>query len=434
MANDRMVRALGSVPTPPELVAFMVELAAPIRPRCRVLEPACGDCPFLATFATRYGLHHEFVGIEIAPEAVRRAKAQAPFAEIIEADFLLWEPNERFDLILGNPPYGIIGDASHYPIHVLKERKALYRRRFRTWHGKYNLYGAFIEHAVRSLTPDGKLVFVVPASWLVLDDFAKLRAFLAEAGRLRVYYLGKVFRGRNVSCVVLVLEKGKQGLELYDGRQLVVSQPRYCGELIRFETDETIEWERSGVPLGALFDLHFAARSPEIRRHPSVVSEAHTGLVPVLTGRNLKAGWIDYETPYSGLWMPQEEAGSLRFFYAFPHIVVGHTKGTRVVSALDERCYPWREEIHLVPKDGEVDARALIGYLNSEPVQKHLWTLYRDFVPHLTITQLKRLPVPPTLAPATDKVQRLVVAIKEPVSLIAPPTEEGQLCLWEVTK
>ncbi len=406
-------RALGSVPTPPELVAFMVELAVPVRSHCRVLEPACGDCPFLTAFADRFGHHHEFVGIDIDPEAVQRAKERVPFATVVEGDFLLWEPNERFDIIIGNPPYGIIGDASHYPIHVLKERKDLYRRRFQTWHGKFNIYGAFIEHAVNLLKPDGKLVFVVPASWLVLDDFIKLRAFLAQMGRLRVYYLGKVFKGRNVSCVVLVLEKGQRGLELYDKTLLAVSKPNYRGELIRFETTETLAWERSGFPLGALFDLHFAARSPEIRRHPSVVTVPKEGVVPVLTGRNLKAGWIDYDTCYSGLWMPKEEAPSLRFFYAFPHIVVGHTKGTRVVAALDERCYPWREEIHLVPKNKGVDERALVHYLNSEPVQRHLWTLYRDFVPHLTITQLKFLPVP---------------------CEFAPTAKGGQLSLWEVTE
>jgi hypothetical protein len=47
--------------------------------------------------------------------------------------------------------------------------------------------------------------------------------------------------------------------------------------------------------------------------------------------------------------MPPEDAPRLRAFYALPHIVVAHTKGTRVVAAVDRRCYPWREEFHLVP-------------------------------------------------------------------------------------
>ncbi len=387
----------------------MVSLAAPQRARVRVLEPACGDAPFLAAFAQRYGSHHELVGVDIDPAAVEQARRSLPSATILEADFLLWRPVEPFDIIIGNPPYGIIGDASHYPIHLLKERKHLYKQRFQTWRGKFNIYGAFIEHAVRLLRPDGKLVFVVPATWLLLDDFALLRKFLSREGRLDVYYMGRPFRDRNVVAVVLVLERGRQGLNLYDqgSKEPSVKKAVYRGELIRFETPEAIAFERGGIPLGELFKIYFAARSPEIRRHPSVVREPKEGLVPVLTGRNLRPGWIDYDTCYSGLWMPREEAPSLRFFYAFPHIVVGHTKGARVVAARDERCYPWREEFHLVPKVHGLDERQLTEYLNSEPVQWYVRTLYRDLLPHLTMTQLRLVPVPPELVPIKFQVRQL---------------------------
>ncbi|MBC7228536.1 MAG: SAM-dependent methyltransferase, partial [Thermoflexales bacterium] len=252
-------------------------------------------------------------------------------------------------------------------------------------------------------------VFVVPSTWLVLDDFARLRQFLAREGRLEVYYMGRPFPDRNVVAVVLVLQRGEHGLSLYDlgGSGPVIQKTVYRGELIRFETPEALTFERQGVPLGELLEAYFAARSPEIRRHPSVAGEPRENLVPVLTGRNLKPGWIDYETCYSGLWMPREEAPSLRFFYAFPHIVVGHTKGARVVAARDERCYPWREEFHLVPKVTGLDEEALVEYLNSEPVQRYVRTLYRDLVPHLTMTQLRLVPISPELAPAIPRTRQL---------------------------
>lgn len=400
LSQAKSERALGAIATPPDLVAFMVSLAAPLHARARVLEPACGDAPFLSAFAERYGFHHELVGVDIDPGVVERARQRVPFATILEEDFLLWEPSERFDLIIGNPPYGIIGDASHYPIHVLKERKRLYKQRSQTWRGKYNIYGAFIERAVHLLNPDGLLIFVVPATWLILDDFTRLRQFLAHEGRLEVYYVGRSFPERNVVAVVLAFHRGEQGLRLFDlGERLpVVEKAVYRGEIIRFERPDALAFERHGIPLGELLEIYFAARSPEIRRHPSVMGEPGAGLVPILTGRNLKPGWIDYETCYSGLWMPRDEAPNLRFFYAFPHIVVGHTKGARVVAARDERCYPWREEFHLVPKVPGLDEGALVEYLNSQPVQRYVRTLYRDLLPHLTMTQLRLVPIPPELA------------------------------------
>jgi len=256
------------------------------------------------------------------------------------------------------------------------------------------MYAAFIEKSVRILGDDGKAVLVVPASWLVLSDFSKLRTFLARSGRVKVYYLGKAFPGRSISCVVLVLEKQKRGLELYEGSRLHLSRESYKGEMIRFESPEILEFEQSGISLGEVFDIYFAARSPEFRKNPYVSTQPKSGFVPVLTGRNLKPGWIDYETCYSALWMAKEKVNTIRFFYAFPHIVVAHTKGTRVVAALDKRGYPWREEFHLVPKVKEIDLQAVVEYLNSNSIQAYVKQLYRDFVPHLTSEMLLRIPIP----------------------------------------
>lgn len=394
-AGEERARAYGIVATPREIVDFMVRLCEPPgADRLDVLEPACGDAPFLRAFAKRYGSHHNLMGIDIHASEVHAAREHLPTARFVEGDYLLWESDAYFDIVIGNPPYGIIGDASHYPIHSLRERKAQYKQRFATWFGKYNVYGAFIEQSVRLLKPGGKAVLVVPATWLVLDDFARLRAFLAASGRVTVHYLGKAFPGRNVSAVVLVLSKGLQGLELYDGAERAVWKSAYHGELIRFETEDSLAFEQSGIPLGECFDIRFAARSPEIRKHPSVVAEPRPGCVPILTGRNLHRGRIDYETCYSGLWMPKEEAPQLRAFYASPHIVVAHTKGTRVVAAVDWRCYPWREEFHLMPTVSIKDLEQVADYLNSDKVQHYTRSLYRDFVPHLTATMLRLLPIP----------------------------------------
>ncbi|MFN3690860.1 MAG: TaqI-like C-terminal specificity domain-containing protein, partial [Fimbriimonadales bacterium] len=286
-----------------------------------------------------------------------------------------------------------------------KERKTAYKQRITTWKGKYNLYGAFIERAVRLLKPHGKLVFITPTTWLVLDEFALLRRFLAERGRVEVFYVGRVFPKVNVSAVVLRFVQGERGLWLYDcaadarvGTHTQVrpylSKPDYNGELIRFETDEWLAFEASGAPLGDLFEIRFAARSPEFRRSGLVRFEPQAGDVPVLTGRNLSAGRVDYATCYSGWWMRREDAPRLRAFYGAPHLVVGHTKGARLICAVDWRCYPWREEYHLVPRAGvQGDLRVLEQYLNSEPMQAYLQALYRDLTPHLTKTMLQRVPI-----------------------------------------
>lgn len=398
-------RAFGAVYTPEALTAWMVSLAAPPpASRWDVLEPACADGPFLAAFARQWGSKHRLTGVEIDPSDDK--KFQGHHARHLHADFLLWDTSERFDLILGNPPYGIIGDASHYPIHALVGVKEQYKARSQTWHGKYNIYGAFIEKSVHLLKDDGQLVFVVPASWLVLDDFAPLRAFLAERGSLKVHYLGKAFAGVMVTAVVLHFTKGipTHRLALFEAdHSLAYRRDNYNGDLICFHTPQTQQFERqSPAVLGDLFEVRFAARSPEFQKKAFVFREPAAGLIPVLTGRNLHPGRIDYQTNYSGLWIAPGDTAKMRPFYGTSHLVVAHTKGAKIVAALDTYCFAWREEFHLIPRQA-VDESIVESYFNSGPVQAYVKTLYRDLTPHLTRTQLLRLPLPAALAAACRK-------------------------------
>jgi adenine-specific DNA-methyltransferase len=397
--EKKIWKMYGAVSTPREIVDFMLEISGVESwERLSILEPGCGFCDFLTRIHEQYP-RNEFVGVEVNPEIYEIITKPHPYLRLEFADFLLWNTDDKYDIVIGNPPYGIIGHESHYPIHVLREKKSAYKKVSSTWHGKYNIYGAFIEKGLKLLKDQGRLVFIVPATFMILDDFKLLRRLLSLIGRVKVFYLGpRVFKNKTVSTAVLVVHKGLAGIELYDGGgihkpSLCYSNETYDGGIIRFDTPETHQFEEGTSLLSDFFSFHFAARSPEIRKHPDVSREQKDGLVPILTGRNLHSGWIDYDQCYSGFWMAREKAPSLRKYYAFPHIVVGHTKGGKLVAAMDNRCYPWREDIHLVPKAPGLDLDAITDYLNSEAVQQYMHTLYKDITPHVTITQLKQLPL-----------------------------------------
>ncbi|MFN3179608.1 MAG: Eco57I restriction-modification methylase domain-containing protein, partial [Thermus sp.] len=200
-------RTLGRVSTPGPLVAFMVSLAEAPKGG-RVLEPACAHAPFLRAFREAHGTGYRFHALEVDPLVFD----PPPWAEAHLEDFLLWEPGTAFHLILGNPPYVVPGAGARFS----PERRRLYRERFATWYGRYNLYGAFLEKGVRLLEAGGMLVYVVPAGWMVLEEFHKLRAFLAREGETEVYYLGRAFPGVKVVAAVVRFRKGGRGLRLYD--------------------------------------------------------------------------------------------------------------------------------------------------------------------------------------------------------------------------
>lgn len=103
--------------------------------------------------------------------------------KLINSDYLLWEPKQKFELIIiGNPPYGIPSPSVHYSIKIDNITKEKYKDIYKTWYGKYNVYGAFIKKSVKILKSDGQLIFILPVTFMILDDFKKLRAFLSHNG------------------------------------------------------------------------------------------------------------------------------------------------------------------------------------------------------------------------------------------------------------
>ena len=92
-------KARGAYYTPEPLAAALAGWAAR-RADGRLLDPACGDGRFVA--AHRHGL-----GVERDADAARTARARAPDACVIEADFFAWAEDcrQRFDGAAGNPPF-----------------------------------------------------------------------------------------------------------------------------------------------------------------------------------------------------------------------------------------------------------------------------------------------------------------------------------------
>jgi adenine-specific DNA-methyltransferase len=393
----------GAVSTPKEVVRFMLKVSEIDRwEGLSILEPGCGFYDFSREIFCQHP-NNIFTGVEINRKIYEIVSTLFPFRTIL-ADFLLWDTNERFDLIIGNPPYGILG-SKRYPIRVSKEVKEKYKRLYETMRGKYNAYGLFIEKGIKLLKEGGKLVFIVPCTFMILDEFSKLREFLARSGEIKIYYLDNKVFDKNVTVCVLVITKSSQLkgiLELYEVknnlRDIVFWYVKrgYKGEIIRFENEETRRFEEGKPCIQDIFELHFAARSIEYYKNPNVSREPKPGYICVLKGDNLHPNWIDYEHCYSGLWVPKDSVGEFRWFYKIPHIVVGHTKGGRIVAAVDDKCYAWREEIHLIPKVSLSieEMKKIAEYLNSDEVQWYVKTLYKDITPHTTITQLRLLPLP----------------------------------------
>ena len=68
---------------------------------------------------------------------------------------------KHFDYIIGNPPYVNTHDMSRDVSNFLKEKFIT------TQNGVFNIFYAFIEHAMQFISNNGRLVYIVPNNFLV---------------------------------------------------------------------------------------------------------------------------------------------------------------------------------------------------------------------------------------------------------------------------
>lgn len=410
--------------TPERIVNFMVNLIDPTRYAGKedifILEPACGLAQFLIGIKRNHPTLFQkakLFGVEINQDIVNYLVTLNSGGNInlIVADYLLWHPRQTFDLVIGNPPYGIPSLSEHYTLKIDPATKEKYKNTLETWYGKYNLYGAFIEKSIKLLRPEGQLVFIVPATFMILDEFKKLRIFLSRNGRTVLTYLGPdVFKPEaDVAAVVLDFCKSSKhasSLKLleYRGNKIypIKVDHTWRGEVVRFETDYTRTLDSAcSYLLGDIFEIRISPRTPEIKHSSCVIKQkppGGDGYLPLLNGRNLKCNKIIYDN-LTGYWIKKMELKKLRGYFGVPHIVVGlgFRESGRVAAAYDEKCYPWMGDIyHLLRKNDlfssgfDLNDSEVLEYLNSNYLRKYVKDVYREITYHLSITQLKNLPLP----------------------------------------
>lgn len=174
-------KLLGSYYTPFKTVRFMKDyLAREHKIYERVLEPSVGDGRFLDVFEKEENIQ-SFVAVELIEEKVRQLKNKrySERVEIVADDFLSFSEkiNEKYQLIIGNPPYINIKNMEDDSKEKAREICEKYQLPSSLMQ---NMWVAFVLAAVSCLERDGTIFFVLPMEFLQVKYAEKIRLFLEE--------------------------------------------------------------------------------------------------------------------------------------------------------------------------------------------------------------------------------------------------------------
>jgi tRNA1(Val) A37 N6-methylase TrmN6 len=133
-----------------------------------ILEPSCGSCEFIDKLRNYYP-NASITGIEynkIIYDNIINNYNDVHNINIINNNFLETQFNEKFDLIIGNPPYYVIKKS---------EVEDYYYNYF---DGRPNIFILFIIKSLLLLNDNGVLCFILPKSFLNCLYYNKTRDFI----------------------------------------------------------------------------------------------------------------------------------------------------------------------------------------------------------------------------------------------------------------
>jgi adenine-specific DNA-methyltransferase len=179
------IKTLGQVFTPEAIVKTMLNLR---KNDGSVLEPSSGDGAFIKQ------LESTAVGIEIDENRYFDQR-------VINADFFDYSIENKFDTIIGNPPYVRFQD-----IQVETKNKL----DMDLFDSRSNLYLFFIYKSIQHLSDNGELIFIIPNNFLKSTSASKLNNYIYQSGTITDFIdLGdsKVFKKVTPNVVIFRFEK-----------------------------------------------------------------------------------------------------------------------------------------------------------------------------------------------------------------------------------
>jgi tRNA1(Val) A37 N6-methylase TrmN6 len=135
-----------------------------------ILEPSCGSCEYILRFNEKYK-NKNITGIEFNKtiyDSIKSIENDNSNIKLYNEDFLKFNFEQTYDLIIGNPPYFVM------------KKKDVDKSYYDYFEGRPNLFILFIIKSLDLLNDNGILSFILPRNFLNGSTYDKTRKLINE--------------------------------------------------------------------------------------------------------------------------------------------------------------------------------------------------------------------------------------------------------------
>ncbi len=333
-----------------------------------------------------------------------------------------------FDVVVGNPPYGA---------EINLKEQEYYQATYRTPYYKLDTYAVFMEQGLRCTAPNGMLGYIVPYTWLTIDQHKKLREFLLQFQIEEVVNLPKkIFESADLDTVIVNLRNTKGstpiGVGSIEDQQITIERQLARnsispanGYLINLNTSVAgtalLEKLRKYSHIGEVFEVSqglipydkYQGHDAETIKNRIWHSDTQ---VDATFKRELRGGDISrYCIEWNGaLWIKYGEwlaaPRNPKFFRKPRLLIMEITRGAhyKLSSAFtEEEYYNTPSIINIIhPEDDRDQLRGLVAVMNSRLMtwyheQAHSKANAVTSIPKILVGDVRSMPIPSAQSLAT---------------------------------
>lgn len=316
---------------------------------------------------------------------------------------------QKFDVIIGNPPYKEISERVQKNFFLKNYHNVL--------SGHYDLYIFFFKKSSDLLKEEGVLTLITPYTFTVYDQYENLREFLfSNFSIIEISEkINSVFNSAVVDTSISVLVKGT-GINStfftkynFDNGGLIkeyeqkLDRSDYQGMPFNVNNIKSLKalekLSKNCLSLGEITEstqgitVYAKVQGEKINYfNEKIISEFSK---PCLKGRNINRyeyNWNDFYIEYGNwLWCPRNPV-----FFKSPKIVLRQTSSEIVATYIEDSFY-FIDSVHsIIQKDSNFELKYILGIINSK-LGNYMYKLIINesgrVFPQVRLSNLRKIPI-----------------------------------------